>query len=318
MGKEALEEWLSLFTKDVEDLWDTEPKEMRKVIIIHRVLQKEFKRFDLMIKERIKKYNHRIKLTKNLEETDSRDLCLSPIISGNETVTELQQSPKIKRYRRGNHKKIPSSSSLLNNSKDDQNSSTSLLKPVSTISITQLTTDSDVIICESDTNEVIDSSVLEDNSNISCNNKKYKASKLKRNLSVKPNKNILTVPQMFEAKFNNATKTRNDENINRMGKTKKEVQKTTLFHDYDHIPMKTSKAPQYPHKTEPVRCKAEKLRLPGWSCKECKEYYEGFDLSEEELREKMNMCSKHRNKFDPFNDTPNGFWDIDMGSSQDD
>ncbi|KAF2898391.1 hypothetical protein ILUMI_07794 [Ignelater luminosus] len=90
----------------------------------------------------------------------------------------------------------------------------------------------------------------------------------------------------------------------------------SFINDYDRIPVIKDKQPQHVHKTETVRCKADRMKLPGWSCAECKEYYEELDLPPEELHKKMNICSKHRNKFPPSNETIAGFWDVGMPDTQ--
>ncbi|KAK9501457.1 hypothetical protein O3M35_012174 [Rhynocoris fuscipes] len=55
--------------------------------------------------------------------------------------------------------------------------------------------------------------------------------------------------------------------------------------------------------------KAERKQLPGWDCDECRQYYSAMALSPSKIKERMNACSRHRDKFKPrLNDTPPGFW----------
>ncbi|XP_012233486.1 uncharacterized protein [Linepithema humile] len=57
-----------------------------------------------------------------------------------------------------------------------------------------------------------------------------------------------------------------------------------------------------------MRCKADRAKLSGWDCWECKQYYQNLSLSEEELQKRKNQCSRHRHRYDRPN-TPEGFWD---------
>ncbi|XP_068633488.1 uncharacterized protein [Battus philenor] len=59
-----------------------------------------------------------------------------------------------------------------------------------------------------------------------------------------------------------------------------------------------------------VRKKSEKQALPGWSCEECKQFYEELYKDDPKmLREKIEACSRHRGRSDPVRPrTPPGFW----------
>ncbi|XP_011860090.1 PREDICTED: DNA endonuclease RBBP8-like [Vollenhovia emeryi] len=56
-----------------------------------------------------------------------------------------------------------------------------------------------------------------------------------------------------------------------------------------------------------MRCKADRAKLIGWDCWECREYYKNLSLSRENLRKRKNQCSRHRQKYERPN-TPEGFW----------
>ncbi|XP_024877683.1 DNA endonuclease RBBP8-like [Temnothorax curvispinosus] len=56
-----------------------------------------------------------------------------------------------------------------------------------------------------------------------------------------------------------------------------------------------------------IRCKAERAKLTGWDCWECREYYNNLSLSKENLQKRKNQCSRHRRKYERPN-TPEGFW----------
>ncbi|XP_071653406.1 uncharacterized protein [Temnothorax longispinosus] len=57
-----------------------------------------------------------------------------------------------------------------------------------------------------------------------------------------------------------------------------------------------------------MRRKADRAKLNGWDCWECREYYKNLSLPEEELKKRMNQCSRHRRIYERPN-TPEGFWD---------
>ncbi|KAL1491340.1 hypothetical protein ABEB36_011949 [Hypothenemus hampei] len=56
-----------------------------------------------------------------------------------------------------------------------------------------------------------------------------------------------------------------------------------------------------------------KLRqaLPGWSCKECEDFYLKQGLNADEILA-LNKCTRHRGRYMPREDTVPGFWDMDM------
>ncbi|XP_024882383.1 uncharacterized protein LOC112461385 isoform X5 [Temnothorax curvispinosus] len=56
-----------------------------------------------------------------------------------------------------------------------------------------------------------------------------------------------------------------------------------------------------------MRCKADRAKLNGWDCWECREYYKNLSLSKEEEQKRKNRSSRHRRKYERPN-TPEGFW----------
>ncbi|XP_077299664.1 uncharacterized protein LOC143920595 [Arctopsyche grandis] len=83
----------------------------------------------------------------------------------------------------------------------------------------------------------------------------------------------------------------------------------------------TSKSPipERIYKEDPIRKKADKAKVPGWSCAKCCEFYSiAFKGNEEMIKKKINECSKHRGKFNPERrNTPPGFWDVNMPQTPD-
>ncbi|XP_071577749.1 uncharacterized protein [Temnothorax nylanderi] len=60
-----------------------------------------------------------------------------------------------------------------------------------------------------------------------------------------------------------------------------------------------------------MRCKADRAKLNGWDCWECRDYYKSLSLSKEEEQKRKNQCSRHRYKYERPN-TPDGFWDAEF------
>ncbi|XP_018327912.1 uncharacterized protein LOC108738823 [Agrilus planipennis] len=122
-----------------------------------------------------------------------------------------------------------------------------------------------------------------------------------------------------EKNIQSTEKVKNDEtNISKGVEMKEQSNKdqyASFIEDYMRIPFKKSPSPKHAYQMETVRGKARQ-NLKGWSCKDCKKYYEALDLPEEELKEKMNKCSRHRSKFKPMNDTPVGYWDLTFPPTQ--
>ena len=75
--------------------------------------------------------------------------------------------------------------------------------------------------------------------------------------------------------------------------------------------------PTFAHVIPTVRKKEERMKLYGFDCPECEEYYqqkleEGF--TKDQILDLMNKCSRHRGLFKPPL-TPEKFWDVSMMSS---
>ncbi|XP_018017136.1 DNA endonuclease RBBP8-like [Hyalella azteca] len=86
---------------------------------------------------------------------------------------------------------------------------------------------------------------------------------------------------------------------------------------FDRVP-RTTASPSYAHQGAVERRRAQRRQLPGWSCAQCQQYYEGRNLSSQELAMHMNRCSKHRSKHKLLPNTPQDFWRPDMSASDDD
>ncbi|XP_026492375.2 uncharacterized protein LOC113398030 isoform X1 [Vanessa tameamea] len=90
----------------------------------------------------------------------------------------------------------------------------------------------------------------------------------------------------------------------------------SILQGIGHIEAKTEISKRIKCNIEPVykepvlRKKAEKRALPGWSCEECKNFYDELYKDDVDmLAKKMDECSKHRGKNNPIRPkTPDGFW----------
>ncbi|XP_055998723.1 uncharacterized protein LOC125645841 isoform X2 [Ostrea edulis] len=82
---------------------------------------------------------------------------------------------------------------------------------------------------------------------------------------------------------------------------------------FDRVPGKEQ--PNFAH-VDVVRKQDERRKLPAHKCDECREYFEGLGLPEEEILKRMQTCSRHRAKHAPPG-TPKHFWDIGMEDTMD-
>src|SRR5277367_1472886 len=60
-----------------------------------------------------------------------------------------------------------------------------------------------------------------------------------------------------------------------------------------------------------VRKKHLRKKLNGYTCIMCEKYYKTKNLNEEDYKNLLNKCSKHRAKWSPYK-TPPHFWDTDF------
>lgn len=77
--------------------------------------------------------------------------------------------------------------------------------------------------------------------------------------------------------------------------------------DHNKVPPHTKKF-SYVFKNDPVRKKDERMKLNGYSCKSCREYYVSTGLNEQEIQERLKNSSRHRHKCPPPPATPTHFW----------
>ena len=81
----------------------------------------------------------------------------------------------------------------------------------------------------------------------------------------------------------------------------------------DEIPSKPSaNEPNFKYVGSPVRKRAERKALPAFECHECRNYYAGANLTEEQLRDLLQKCSKHRRRNPPPPDSPKVCWELEI------
>lgn len=91
-------------------------------------------------------------------------------------------------------------------------------------------------------------------------------------------------------------------------KSAKRKKPSRVFLDSFDVPPNQDIEPGYAYQGPVVRKKVERRQLEGWSCRECKNFYEDEDLDPVKKKMLMNKCSRHRSKHNPVTNTPEGFW----------
>ncbi|KAK0178766.1 hypothetical protein PV327_007623 [Microctonus hyperodae] len=85
---------------------------------------------------------------------------------------------------------------------------------------------------------------------------------------------------------------------------------------FDTVPVKKVVEPKFAVKGPVIRKKTLRAKLRGWDCENCANYYEKMGLSEKELQERKDQCSRHRSKFNERYYTPPGLWDLRFPDTQ--
>lgn len=61
-----------------------------------------------------------------------------------------------------------------------------------------------------------------------------------------------------------------------------------------------------------VRNREDRKKLLGFSCKDCEKYYANVQLTDEQMKEIVNKCSRHRSTVPPPPDSPQEMWKLDI------
>ncbi|XP_021343440.1 uncharacterized protein LOC110443508 isoform X2 [Mizuhopecten yessoensis] len=97
------------------------------------------------------------------------------------------------------------------------------------------------------------------------------------------------------------------------GKSEEEQEHVARLNDsFDKVPDKAESKYAF---VGVVRKQNERRNLIGYECKECYEYYSAMGLGEEEIKERVQSCSKHRAHYVPPQ-TPPHFWSIGFPDTQ--
>lgn len=82
----------------------------------------------------------------------------------------------------------------------------------------------------------------------------------------------------------------------------------------DEIPTSKPSAnePKFKFVGSPVRKRADRKALPAFECHDCRNFYAGANLSEEQLQELLQKCSKHRRKNPPPQYSPKVCWELEI------
>lgn len=67
----------------------------------------------------------------------------------------------------------------------------------------------------------------------------------------------------------------------------------------------------------PVRKKSEREKLKGFSCDACESYYKNVKLTDEELQNLLQKCSRHRATVAPPPTSPKEMWELDITGTPD-
>ncbi|XP_014667311.1 PREDICTED: uncharacterized protein LOC106808911 [Priapulus caudatus] len=86
-----------------------------------------------------------------------------------------------------------------------------------------------------------------------------------------------------------------------------------LSDSFDYVP-KNQDLPTYKYK-EVVRKHDERQKLNVHDCAMCEKYYSAMDLTAEERKERMKVCSRHRARYTPPS-TPDHYWETGFPSTQ--
>lgn len=101
-----------------------------------------------------------------------------------------------------------------------------------------------------------------------------------------------------------------EKNLPKLPSSNTEKQKCNSF---DRVP--SPEVPNYKFKENTVRGKDKRQQLKGFDCKECEKYYSALGLSDEEKKERLKQCSRHRATHIPPA-TPANFWELDFPDTQ--
>ena len=91
---------------------------------------------------------------------------------------------------------------------------------------------------------------------------------------------------------------------------KKELEPKSANDSFDEMPEPDINA--FNTSDVPARSKEARKKLIGFSCDDCEKYYRHLDISEQELEEAKQACSRHRATSAPPQNSPKELWKTEM------
>ncbi|XP_044271266.1 DNA endonuclease RBBP8-like [Tribolium madens] len=310
MSSNSYEDWISIYNNNIKTTWEAERLELRKISMIYCAFQTELNKLKTSISDEILAVKSELRKRDSfLKRKTFKGLAQS------EQFTELIQLGKENQTPTSPLKQL-----------DFNDAKTGDFLPKSPILSTKCSPTSPFIFPQvPETPKCDDSNILEcsiiENTPVVKPKKRTKPSFMtqKRQKLKNKTKQETTLTQMFlqprkekEIDSNMPSMTLNEMinliNDSSGSETEAELEPLEVTTEPKKSPIRESPEVAF---EEVVRGKARK-KLKGWSCHECRDYYEVLNLPPDELEKRKNECSRHRRKFQR-NETYEGFWDLTFG-----
>ena len=127
-------------------------------------------------------------------------------------------------------------------------------------------------------------------------------------------------PNCNDSKQNNSNDLENRDNFDKHNSSQR-VPLMDVMDSFDCVPdtmmiknnQNLGNMPKFKFIPSPIRKKADRMRLlQGHDCKDCRDFYKNDNLSETQLNDLLNKCSKHRSKCAPPPQSPQIRWNLDL------
>ena len=127
-------------------------------------------------------------------------------------------------------------------------------------------------------------------------------------------------PHCNDVKYNYRNEHENRDNLDKYNSSER-VPLMDVMDSFDCVPdtmmiknnQNLGNSPKFKFIPSPIRKKADRMRLlQGHDCKDCRDFYKNDNLSETQLNDLLNKCSKHRSKCTPPPQSPQIRWHLDL------
>ena len=127
-------------------------------------------------------------------------------------------------------------------------------------------------------------------------------------------------PNCNDSKQNNSNDLENRDNFDKHNSSQR-VPLMDVMDSFDYVPdtmtiknnQHLGNMPKFKFIPSPIRKKADRMRLlQGHDCKDCRDFFKNDNLSETQLNDLLNKCSKHRSKCAPPPQSPQIRWNLDL------